>query len=257
MKSFYFALQHLTRIKIYKGGFDELAFGRSPVFFPAVGLLLGLLLWLAKLLFDLVFPGPLAAALLVVTMAALTGGVHLDGFMDTLDGVLSGRSRERKLEIMRDSRVGAFGVLGLACLMLLKFAAFMSLPGWYACQTILMAAVLSRWAMTYVVARFPYARREGLGELVARYTGNRELLTASACTVLICLVTAGGAGLILLLGAWGWAHLFGSSMSAGLGGVTGDVYGATAELTELLIYLLAFPVFGMLPAVFRQPCLFW
>lgn len=257
MKSFYFALQHLTRIRIYKGAFDDTAFGRSPVFFPAVGLLLGLLLWLAKLLFELVFPAPLVAALLVVTMAILTGGIHLDGFMDTMDGAFSGRSRDRKLEIMRDSRVGAFGALGLACLLLLKYTALLSLPGWYACQAILLAAVLSRWAMVYVVARFPYARREGLGELVARYTGRRELLTASVCTVIITLVVAGAAGLLLLLGAWGWAHLLGARMTADLGGVTGDIYGATAESTELLVYLLVFPVFGLLPAVFQQPGLFW
>ncbi|MFA7467427.1 MAG: adenosylcobinamide-GDP ribazoletransferase, partial [Desulfotomaculaceae bacterium] len=120
MKSFFFALQHLTRIRLYQGAFDDRAFGRSPVFFPAVGLLLGLLLWLAKVFFDLVFPDPLVAALLVVTMAVLTGGIHLDGFMDTMDGVLSGRPREKKLEIMRDSRVGSHGVVAGIIIVLAK-----------------------------------------------------------------------------------------------------------------------------------------
>ena len=257
MKSFFFALQHLTRIRIYNGAFDDRSFGRSPVFFPVVGLILGLLLWLAKLVFDIIFPGPLVAALLVVTMAVLTGGIHLDGFMDTMDGALSGRSREKKLEIMRDSRVGAFGALSLACLLLLKYSALMTMPEDYFVAAIIMATVISRWAMVYVVAQFPYARREGLGELVAKHTGNRELLTATACTVVICVAAAGPGGLVLLLGAWCWAHLFGRWMTAGLGGVTGDVYGATAELTELLIYLLIFPVFGLLPAVLRQPGLYW
>ncbi|KJS11151.1 MAG: hypothetical protein VR67_15540 [Peptococcaceae bacterium BRH_c8a] len=257
MKSFFFALQHLTRIRLYKGAFDDRAFGRSPVFFPIVGLILGLLLWLAKVFFGFVFPGPLVAALLVVTMAVLTGGIHLDGFMDTMDGVLSGRSREKKLEIMRDSRVGAFGALSLVCLLLLKFTALMTMPGEYFGVAIIMATVISRWAMVYVIAQFPYARREGLGELVAQYTGSRELLIATACTVVICVAAAGLAGLVLLLGAWCWAHLFGRWMTAGLGGVTGDVYGATAELTELWIYLLVFPVFGLLPAVLRQPGLYW
>jgi len=93
--------------------------------------------------------------------------------------------------------------------------------------------------------------------LVAKYTGNRELLIATACTVVICVIAAGLGGLVLLLGAWSWAHLFGRWMTAGLGGVTGDVYGATAELTELLIYLLVFPVFGLLPAGLWQSGLNW
>ncbi len=257
MTSFYFALQHLTRIRIYKGEFDEEAFGRSPVFFPAVGLILGLLLWMAKLLFEQFFPGPLVAALLVVSMILLTGGIHLDGFMDTMDGAFSGRSRDRKLEIMRDSRVGAFGALALACLLLLKFASFFALPREYAFQAIFMATVVSRWSMVYAIARFPYARPEGLGELVARYTGNRELFAASSCTVLICLLVAGACGLILLLGAWCWVHCFCNRMTMELGGLTGDVYGATGESTELLIYLLSFIVFEYLPVFFRQPGLFW
>ncbi|MBF7083061.1 adenosylcobinamide-GDP ribazoletransferase [Desulfallas sp. Bu1-1] len=253
MRSFCFALQHLTRIRLYTGAFDESTFGRSAAFFPAVGLLLGLLVLAAGLLFKYLFPLPVVAALLVVTLVFLTGGIHLDGFMDTMDGIFSGRNRERKLEIMRDSRVGAFGVLGLACLLLLKYTAFLTMPPELMTQSILLAMTLSRWSMAYAIAFFPYARREGLGTLFHRYTGKREALAASASTLVFAGLIAGGAGFLLLLAAWGWVHFVGCKMTRELGGLTGDIYGATGETTEVLICLLSLPLYAYAPVLFGNP----
>ncbi|KAF1084493.1 Cobalamin synthase [Sporotomaculum syntrophicum] len=255
LKTFYFALQHLTRINIYKGEFDEAAFGRAALFFPLVGLLLGILLLLAQIVLSCMFPEPVVSGMLVVLMAIMTGGIHIDGFMDTLDGVFSGRPREIKLEIMRDSRVGAFGVLGLVCLFLLKYNAFLSMTAPMIYQAILLAALLSRWSMVYAIACFPYARREGLGTLYNRYTGKRELIWATGSTIIIATLVAWAAGLILLLAAWGWVHFIGSKLTSELGGLTGDVYGATAETTELLIYLTVFPLFGYWSWLFSAPWL--
>lgn len=255
MKTFCFALQHLTRINIYKGGFDEAAFGRASVYFPWVGLLLGVLLALAQMFFSYVFPAPLVAGFLVVLMVIMTGGMHLDGFMDTVDGVFSGRPRDGKLEIMRDSRVGAFGVLALVCLLLLKYSVFLTLSSPLIYQSILLAVILSRWSMVYAIACFPYARREGLGTLYNRYTGRRELLWATTGTVVMVVLIAWMAGLILLLAAWGWVHLMGSRLTGDLGGLTGDIYGATAETTELFIYLAVFPLNGYWAWLFNNPWL--
>ncbi|WP_347490921.1 adenosylcobinamide-GDP ribazoletransferase [Desulfoscipio sp. XC116] len=255
MKSFCFALQHLTRINIYRGAFDEQAFGRAAVFFPVVGLLLGSLLLLAQILLTYVFSAPLVAALLVVLMVIMTGGMHLDGFMDTVDGVFSGRPRARKLEIMRDSRVGAFGVLGLLCLLLLKYNAFLTIAESLIYQAILLAAIISRWSMVYAIACFPYARKEGLGTLYNRYTGKFELLWATAGTILLTALVAWAAGLILLFAAWGWVHLMGSRLTRDLGGLTGDIYGAAAETTELLVYLAALPLYGYCSCLFSAPWL--
>ncbi len=255
LKTFCFALQHLTRINLYKGEFDEMAFGRASVFFPIVGLLLGALLLLAQQLLTYIFPVPLVAALLVVLMVVMTGGMHLDGFMDTVDGVFSGRSRERKLEIMRDSRVGAFGVLGLVCLILLKYNAFFTLTAPLIYQTILLAALISRWSMVYAIACFPYARREGLGTLYNSYTGKRELIWATGSTIILAALVAWAAGLILLLAAWGWVHFVGSKLTGELGGLTGDIYGAAAETTELLIYMAVFPLYGCWSRLFSAPWL--
>lgn len=257
MKSFFFALQHLSRIRLYNGEFNEIAFGKSPVYFPAVGLILGIALLLARQIFILVFPVPVVAALLIVTMAALTGGIHLDGFMDTFDGMFSGRSKERKMEIMRDSRVGAFGVLGLACLFLLKYSAFTALPVEILTSLIILATVLSRWAMVYLIVFFPYARKEGLGTLYSLYAGKREFALATLGAALITILTAGVAGLLIWLTLFIVVHFVAQKVKAELGGLTGDIYGATCEGSELIVYLAAFPAYNILPQLFSAPVRFW
>src|SRR6266480_7666006 len=115
-------------------------------YFPLVGLLLACLLWLLVLLLMLLVPQLALAALLVVGLVILTGGLHLDGLMDTCDGLFGGSTRERKLEIMRDSHVGAFGVLGGVCILLLKFAIFSSLDIHYLALALLMVLPVARWA---------------------------------------------------------------------------------------------------------------
>ena len=257
MKSFFFALQHLSRIRLYHGEFDEIAFGKSSVFFPLVGLFLGVSLLLARQLYLLVFPLPVVAALLIVTMVTLTGGIHLDGFMDTFDGMFSGRSAERKLEIMRDSRVGAFGVLGLVCLMLLKYSAFLALPVQIITSSIVLATVLSRWAMVYLITFFPYVRKEGLGTLYSLHTGRREFALSTISAALITLLTTGAAGLIIWVILLMVVHLAALKVKAELGGLTGDIYGATCEGSELIVYLAVFPVYAISPQLFSSPIHFW
>lgn len=222
-------------------------------FFPVVGLLLGALLAASYYLYSLIFPQPLVAALLVVTLVILTGGLHLDGFMDTMDGIFSGRSPDRQLEIMRDSRVGAFGVLGLACLLLVKFSIFTALPNHIFGMAMMLAMVLSRWSMSYVIVLFPYARKEGLGTLLNQHSGGREILLASLGAAILAVVLAGVAGLFMMLALWGWTHFFGHRLTSALGGLTGDIYGATAEISEILIYLLLFPLHLYLPVLFYRP----
>ena len=125
--SFFIGLQFLTRISIVKQTvWTEESFGKSVKFFPAVGAVLGLsyiaILEILNLLTGGAFP-MLTAAVILISMAILTGGIHCDGFMDTMDGLFSGRDRERILEIMKDSRVGAFGVVSFVLLSVLDFAA--------------------------------------------------------------------------------------------------------------------------------------
>src|SRR5438067_6590846 len=116
-------------------------------YFPLVGLLLALLLWLLVLVLAPFVPQLVLAALLVAALVILTGGLHLDGLMDSCDGLFGGRTRERKLEIMRDSRVGSFGVLGGVCILLLKFAFFASLETHVLYVALLCVLPVSRWTV--------------------------------------------------------------------------------------------------------------
>lgn len=238
MKTFIVSLQFLTRFSIYRGAYDERAYGRAPLFYPTVGLIMGLCWLLLYLAVSFLFPRPAIAALLVAGMVVFSGGMHLDGFMDTMDGVFSGRPREQMLEIMRDSRVGAFGVISLAVLLLLKYSLLFSLPPWVMPQLLPVVPALSRWGMVYAIARFPYARPQGLGRLQVTHTGGRELVLATLQAVVVS-VLAGPAGLLLFLSALVLAHWLCRNFTRQLGGLTGDTYGAVNEILEVLLLLVA------------------
>jgi len=242
MHSFAFALQHLTRLHLFNPPFDERNLGRSGIFFPLVGLILGGLLLIINILAGLLFPPAAQAAAVLVGLVALTGGIHLDGFMDTMDGVFSGRPREKKLEIMRDSRVGAFGALAAFCLLLFKFSLLTGLAGPGAFPALLLMTVTGRWSMTYAIARFPYARGEGMGTLFRRYTGARELAVASATALLAAAGAGGPGGVIILLASALLAHIICCGFNRALGGLTGDTYGALNELLEVFVLALYLPL---------------
>jgi adenosylcobinamide-GDP ribazoletransferase len=234
----------------------------SRAYYPAVGLLLGLLLVGVERGARELFPPYLTAALLLVSLVVATRGLHLDGFMDVCDGLFGGYSPERRLEIMKDTHVGAFAVAGAASLLLVKYGALLSLltlksPGgspipW----ALLLFPLLSRWAMVIVVGAFPYVRSQGLGSPFHQSTGN--VATAVAATVAVVAATLlggiGGAGMLVGVSLLAW--LLGWAMAALLGGLTGDTYGATNEVTEVaaLVAAVALARYGLLeplPALLR------
>jgi adenosylcobinamide-GDP ribazoletransferase len=207
-------------------------------YFPLVGLLLAVLLWGLVLVLAPLVPQLVLAALLVVALVVLTGGLHLDGLMDTCDGLFGASTRERKLEIMRDSRVGSFGVLGGACVLLLKFAVLASLQMHTLPLALLVTLPSARWAMVLALRVFPSARPTGLGAAFRQAVTTRHLLLAGIVAVAIVLVAGQFLGLIvwvivtvttLALGAWITRHV---------GGLTGDSYGAIAEVTEVVALLV-------------------
>lgn len=250
MHSLIFALQHLTRLPLWQVPFDERRLGRSGMFFPLGGIILGGLLIVTDQLAGLLFPPAARSAAVVVGLVALTGGIHLDGFMDTVDGVFSGRPRERKLEIMRDSRVGAFGALAVFCLLLFKFALLTGLTRESVFPALIMMTVLGRWSMTYAIARFPYAREEGMGKLYKAHTGVFELAVASL-TALAAAAWAGGAGgVIVFICAAILAHLLCAYFNKILGGLTGDTYGALNEMLEVFVLALYLPLDRYAPFLF-------
>lgn len=233
------ALSFLTLLPVGIASPSDVEISRSRGWYPAVGLLYGLLLAGAAALCGLLAVGPLlGAALLVGVLAAGNRFLHLDGLMDVCDGVWGGRTAERRLEIMRDSRVGAFAVAGAGCVLLVKYGALATLlgngGGAATGGMLLLFPTVSRWGMTLLLTVFPYGRQQGIGAAFA--SGVRPwlatgwaLLTAAAVSV-----GAGGmAGVGILAGGSALALLLGWQLSRRLGGgLTGDCYGAANELVE-------------------------
>ncbi len=207
-------------------------------YFPLVGLLLALLLWSLVLLLAPLVPQLVLAALLVAALVILTGGLHLDGLMDSCDGLFGGSTRERKLEIMRDSRVGSFGVLGAICILLLKFALFASLRVHALPLALLIALPSSRWAMVLALRVFPGARPTGLGAAFHQAVTTERLLLAGIVALAIVLLIGQFIGLIVWLAGTVSTLILGLLITRSLGGLTGDSYGAIEEVVEVVALLV-------------------
>jgi adenosylcobinamide-GDP ribazoletransferase len=207
-------------------------------YFPLVGLLLACLLWLLVLLLMPLVPQLALAALLVVGLVILTGGLHLDGLMDTCDGLFGGSTRERKLEIMRDSRVGSFGVLGGACILMLKFALFASVSGHALPLALLVALPSARWAMVLALRVFPSARPTGLGAAFHQAVTTERLVLAGIVALAIVLVAGQLIGLIVWVTVTLTTLVLGLWITRSIGGLTGDSYGAIAEVVEVVALLV-------------------
>ncbi len=234
---FVMAIQSLTRIHIRQLAWDEVNHGRSTAFFSTVGLLIGGILWAVAEIASNFYPPTIVAILLITTEIIITGGMHFDGFMDSMDGLFSGRSRERMLEIMRDSRVGAYGAMSAIILILLKYNLLLELPDSKLAILLLMPA-FGRWAIVYAMKVFPYARPEGLGKAYQNYTTLTDVMFCFTIAALAAYFLLSFKGLIILGLISLFVHLLWSKVNKILGGLTGDIYGAIIETTEVLVLLL-------------------
>lgn len=234
-RSFVLALQFLTRIPVRSASTEDADVVRSVFWYPYVGLVLGVLYaLLAELAFAL-FPAPIAAFCMLAATVALTGALHLDGLMDTADGLLSGRTRERMLDIMRDSRVGAMGAVALVLLLLGKWVCFAELGASSPWVWLLMPA-FGRYAIVLLLAGFPYARAEGMGKVFAGKIGWLHAIASGLFLPLPLILWRGeGVALVLLFFVTVW--ILGRNWAHKLGGLTGDTYGAMCELQELIFLL--------------------
>ncbi len=212
---------------------------RSAAFFPLVGWLLGgLLLLAAQGLIALFGSGLTTALLLVALLAWLTRGLHLDGLADLLDGLGGGNDPARRLAIMKDSGIGAFGVIGLILLLGLKASALADLlPELFADHKVLLILplVAGRWAMVLLAWRSRYPREQGTGHAFVGQVSIREVLLGALFVVPFCLL--GPAAIVALLASLLPAVYLYFKATRALGGVTGDVLGASCELGEVLGWL--------------------
>lgn len=209
------------------------------VFFPAVGLLLGLAAWAALSAGAAIGGAWVGAVAALACLALLTGGLHLDALADCADGLLPVATRERRLEIMRDPRVGAFGVTALVLVLLGDAAILARLGAGPALVALPAAGAVSRLAMVAVLVCLPYVRPQGLGTAAAG-RGRLELPLAALLSAPVLLIDWQH-GLLALFAAALASLVVGGLATARIGGATGDVYGATCELAQLAA-LLAFLV---------------
>jgi adenosylcobinamide-GDP ribazoletransferase len=232
------ALTFLTKLPWpWRGPAEAAALARSMFWFPWVGAVLGLIFWGAWTGLAKILPGPAAAALLLVLTVWVTGGLHLDGLADTADGLGGSRTPAECLRIMKDSRLGAFGVLSLILTLLLKFSLFLSLAASTGgTKALLLYPVISRWGMVLLAYLSPYARPEGgLGQAMTLGVSPGVLAGASLSAGALSWLILGAPGLVLFVAAGALVWLGSLYFQHRLGGITGDVLGATNEVLEVLI----------------------
>lgn len=214
------------------------------VYYPLVGTFVGLALWGAALLLGLLFPLSIVSVLLLVGSLLLTGGLHLDGLADLIDGVSGSYNREDALRIFKDPHVGSMAVAGVVLIILLKYACLNTLAPAALCPALVLMATLSRYAMVQLACFSSYARASGgLGEPFVRGIRREHhtiaLLVALGSTLLFGGLRGVGIGILAGLATLGLQVYFHQR----LGGITGDVLGATNELIEALVLLLVTVVY--------------
>jgi adenosylcobinamide-GDP ribazoletransferase len=239
------ALQFLTLLPIELRPQPEAQeSGRSLLYYPLVGLLIGLLLAACAGLLD-GLSGPLSAALLLTLWVAASGGLHLDGLADSADAWLGGLGdRERTLAIMHDPRSGPLAIVVLVLLLLLKFAALESLLSQRAAMLLIASPLLGRTALVALFLTTPYVRPGGLGSLLARHLSHGASLGVILLVAITLIVWLGATGLTLCLASSAAFLLLRRLMLRRLGGTTGDTAGALLEITETLALVTAAAIGG-------------
>jgi adenosylcobinamide-GDP ribazoletransferase len=208
------------------------------MFFPLVGLAIGLVLAAMNWLLTRILPGPPVNILLVALLALCSGGLHLDGLADSMDGVAGHRTVERRLEIMRDSRIGGFGAIGLIFILLIDYILLNSISTDLKWLTLIAAPTISRFTMVYAIYAFPYARPDGLGKAFKDGVSLSQFIPAALITLVVTGGLWGLAGLAIIAGAFILVTLTALYLKSLLRGLTGDSYGAINEVATASVFLM-------------------
>ncbi|MYM70548.1 adenosylcobinamide-GDP ribazoletransferase [Pseudoduganella sp. FT55W] len=246
LRLFFTALQFFTRLPIPGWvGFDPAWLNQASRYFPLVGVVVALITGAAYLVAAWFLPAPVAVIISTAVGIYATGAFHEDGFADMCDGFGGGMTPERVLEIMKDSRIGAYGAIGTICMLALKLTTLAMLPPLAAIGALLVAHPLSRFMATSLIWRLDYARAEGKAKPLAQKMGNGEFAIA-AITVAVPLLAVGAlqwlpvAGLLAgTLAAAIATFWLARKFVRRIGGYTGDCLGAVQQVTEVMFYLCA------------------
>lgn len=244
LRPYFIGLQFLTRISLVKqDNWTEEDFGQSVKFFPLIGATLGVVYAAFAYVLTAMLPAyrinmpvHFTAALMLILPVLFTGGIHCDGFMDTMDGLFSGRKPERMLEIMKDSRVGSNGVFAFVTLMIFELCIILDMNTAVLVPAFFVMPIIARYMMTLAIVFYPYARPEGMGKAFKMYADSRTLTFATLLAAIFILPFGLLAWAALVVGFLFMRGFAGFAVKT-VGGLTGDIYGCIATLVEGLVLL--------------------
>jgi adenosylcobinamide-GDP ribazoletransferase len=246
LRLFFTALQFFTRLPIPGWvGFDAAWLNQASRYLPLVGLVVAAITGATYAATSLLLPAPVAVILSTAAGIYATGAFHEDGFADMCDGFGGGMTPERVLEIMKDSRIGAYGAIGTICLLALKLTTLSMLPPLAAIGALFVAHPLSRLMATSLIWRLDYARAEGKAKPLAQKMSGTEFLIAAVTAILPALAVVAlhwlawgaliaGVGLAVIATIW-----LARKFVRRIGGYTGDCLGAVQQVSEVMFYLCA------------------
>lgn len=219
------------------------ALAQSMMWFPLVGLLIGAILTGAMTLLDPIVARVVGDGLLVLVLVVLTRGLHVDGLADTIDGWVGGQTPERRLAIMRDPHMGAFGVMAVVLGLGLRYLGLSALPDAGRWIAVMSMPLIGRWAMVVGGLGMTYARAEGgLAQPFVAHLTKIHVLCATLCAAAWLVWAFGTIGAVTILALSALIARAGSFLSQRLcGGITGDVFGLINEVSEVA-FLLAAPL---------------
>ncbi|MBI4378276.1 MAG: adenosylcobinamide-GDP ribazoletransferase [Nitrospinae bacterium] len=248
--NFILSLQFLTIInirndtKVASGQIDKERLGKSAIFFPLVGVFIGFILVITSQVASLWLPVSVTDAMVMIVLIIVTGGLHIDGFADTIDGFAGGRDKDSVLRIMKDSRIGTFGVAGLVMLLLTKYLSIQNTQIDVKSWVLASMPVFGRWSVLPLGFFYRYARmEEGTGKVFAESIEWREFIIGTILSLAIILLLLGSSGFIILSVIFFITLLIGRYSEKRIGGITGDVFGATIEINELITIILSLSLF--------------
>ncbi|HWR71732.1 MAG TPA: adenosylcobinamide-GDP ribazoletransferase, partial [Nitrospirota bacterium] len=245
VRNFMTAVQFLTVLPVSrKHTVNENDLAKSMVYFPFVGFLIGFILVHSDKGLLWLFPDTISNIFLLLLSVYITRALHIDGLSDTLDGLMGGKDRESRLAIMKDSRIGTAGVLGIVFILMLKYSCFNSLFNDYKAAALLTAPVFGRWSQMLMMFKANYGREHGMGKAFVGHLRSGGLAAASvislglsawvimddARTVFLAIGIPVAVAACTLL--WRWYII------RKIGGVSGDAVGAVSEMNEVLTLLL-------------------
>ncbi len=232
------AMEFLTPLRMRRvQTYDDRVFAEALGWYPLTGLLIGAMLLLADRGLSQLLPAGPTAVLLVALLALGSGGLHLDGVADTADGMAIQGDRAARLGVMSEGNTGPAGVMALVLVLLAEWTALAMLPEPVRAPALLLAPLLARWTVVPVGIIFPSARPRGLGHAMQQGLWPVAAPLATAIAVGAALACFGAPGLVLVAVAAIAAVVLAGAAARMLEGVTGDVFGASIEVSQVVVWM--------------------